>query len=223
MASPTKKSDIFDRLTDSSKYTGTHKNRFDAEGKGKGKAGRVDIAEDDGYVASFREKKDKPAGEKKEKQPDIVSRLTDPKLYTGAHKSRFDPTTGKGLGVNQTIDKDVPRDLSDLTRPALHAAPRAGASPEKKVVSKPAAPKASSTSPTKAGASSSPKPKPDEAEKKVASKPKGDIFDRLTNPALYTGSHKNRFDADGKGKGIDGRVDRAVDTGYVQGAKLGSK
>eukprot|EP00823_Brevimastigomonas_motovehiculus_P008006 TRINITY_DN720_c0_g1_i1.p1 TRINITY_DN720_c0_g1~~TRINITY_DN720_c0_g1_i1.p1 ORF type:complete len:112 (-),score=21.52 TRINITY_DN720_c0_g1_i1:327-662(-) len=39
----TKKSggDIFSRLTDSSKYSGTHKNRFDSSGKGLGKSGRT--------------------------------------------------------------------------------------------------------------------------------------------------------------------------------------
>ena len=34
---------------------------------------------------------------------------------------------------------------------------------------------------------------------------------RLTDASGYTGSHKERFDADGKGKGIDGRTDRSVD------------
>jgi len=43
MANPKKKSgsgDIFSRLTDPSKYTGAHKERFDKDGKGKGLAGR---------------------------------------------------------------------------------------------------------------------------------------------------------------------------------------
>ena len=31
------------------------------------------------------------------------------------------------------------------------------------------------------------------------------IVDRLTDPALYTGSHVHRFDSDGKGRGIVGR------------------
>lgn len=35
-----KKPNIFDRLTDTSKYTGAHKERFNADGSGKGKAGR---------------------------------------------------------------------------------------------------------------------------------------------------------------------------------------
>ena len=47
-----------DRLTDSSKYTGSHKERFDESGKGKGIEGRVDrddkVAE--GYVGVYKEK-----------------------------------------------------------------------------------------------------------------------------------------------------------------------
>jgi len=37
----------------------------------------------------------------------------------------------------------------------------------------------------------------------------------LTDASKYTGAHKERFDADGKGKGADGRVDRADNSGYV--------
>ncbi|CAH1959731.1 unnamed protein product [Acanthoscelides obtectus] len=44
------KSGAVDRLTDTSKYTGSHKERFDESGKGKGVAGREDVAEDTGYV-----------------------------------------------------------------------------------------------------------------------------------------------------------------------------
>jgi len=33
----------------------------------------------------------------------------------------------------------------------------------------------------------------------------GDIFSRLTDPSKYTGAHKERFDKDGKGKGLAGR------------------
>ncbi|ORZ33943.1 hypothetical protein BCR44DRAFT_398630 [Catenaria anguillulae PL171] len=37
--------------------------------------------------------------------------------------------------------------------------------------------------------------------------PRGSVFDRLTNPRGYTGTHKERFDADGRGKGKAGRVE----------------
>ena len=41
--------------------------------------------------------------------------------------------------------------------------------------------------------------------------------DRLTDTLKYTGSHKERFDESGKGKGIEERVDRddKVAEGYV--------
>ncbi len=55
---------IFDRLTDSSQYTGTHKHRFDETGKGRGKAGRTDEVVLDGYVNAF--KKSKETGQNKE-------------------------------------------------------------------------------------------------------------------------------------------------------------
>ena len=45
------------------------------------------------------------------------------------------------------------------------------------------------------------------------------VTDRLTDTSKYTGSHKERFDEDGKGKGADGRMDTTPEDGYVQGYK----
>ncbi|XP_003696054.1 tubulin polymerization-promoting protein homolog [Apis florea] len=45
-----------DRLTDVSKYTGSHKQRFDESGKGKGIAGRKDIPDQSGYVQGYQNK-----------------------------------------------------------------------------------------------------------------------------------------------------------------------
>ncbi|NXT18253.1 TPPP protein, partial [Syrrhaptes paradoxus] len=42
------------RLTDTTKFTGSHKERFDPSGKGKGKAGREDLVDDSGYVSGYR-------------------------------------------------------------------------------------------------------------------------------------------------------------------------
>ena len=33
----------------------------------------------------------------------------------------------------------------------------------------------------------------------------GNIFDRLTDTSQYTGTHKHRFDDEGRGRGLDGR------------------
>ncbi|KAG9337765.1 hypothetical protein JZ751_028263 [Albula glossodonta] len=60
VASPT-----VSRLTDTTKFTGSHKERFDETGKGKGKAGRVELVDTSGYVSGYKhagsyEKKVKP-------------------------------------------------------------------------------------------------------------------------------------------------------------------
>ena len=44
-------------------------------------------------------------------------------------------------------------------------------------------------------------------------------MDRLTNSAQYTGSHRQRFDSEGKGKGVEGRKDITDDSGFVTGFK----
>lgn len=49
-------SNVVNRLTDTSKYTGTHKERFTKEGKGKGKVGREDLNDNAGYVQGYRHK-----------------------------------------------------------------------------------------------------------------------------------------------------------------------
>ncbi|XP_015673033.1 tubulin polymerization-promoting protein family member 3 [Protobothrops mucrosquamatus] len=43
-----------ERLTDTSKYTGSHKERFDESGKGRGKSGRENIVDNSGYVMAYK-------------------------------------------------------------------------------------------------------------------------------------------------------------------------
>ncbi|XP_038949514.1 tubulin polymerization-promoting protein family member 2 isoform X1 [Rattus norvegicus] len=43
-----------DRLTDTSKYTGTHKERFDESGKGKGIEGREETTDNSGYMLALK-------------------------------------------------------------------------------------------------------------------------------------------------------------------------
>lgn len=42
------------RLTDTSKYTGSHKERFDESGKGKGISGREEVVSTSGYVSGYK-------------------------------------------------------------------------------------------------------------------------------------------------------------------------
>lgn len=48
--------DVTKRLTDTEKYTGAHKERFDKDGKGKGLEGRADLHDNDGYVEAYKGK-----------------------------------------------------------------------------------------------------------------------------------------------------------------------
>ncbi|XP_055345492.1 tubulin polymerization-promoting protein family member 2-like isoform X2 [Paramacrobiotus metropolitanus] len=50
----TVQANVIDRLTDTSKYTGSSKERFDAEGKGRGKEGREDVPNKSGYVTGSK-------------------------------------------------------------------------------------------------------------------------------------------------------------------------
>lgn len=43
-----------DKMTDASQYTGAHKERFDADGKGKGTKGRSDAVENTGYTGQYK-------------------------------------------------------------------------------------------------------------------------------------------------------------------------
>jgi len=43
-----------DRLTDTSQYTGSHKERFDADGKGKGIEGRENVTDNSGYTGQYK-------------------------------------------------------------------------------------------------------------------------------------------------------------------------
>jgi len=53
---------VIDRLTDTSKYTGSHKERFDASGKGKGIEGRREVGDKSGYTAAFKSKLEDKGG-----------------------------------------------------------------------------------------------------------------------------------------------------------------
>lgn len=53
---PGKAAASVERLTDPKKYTGSHKERFDATGKGKGIAGRKELVDGAGYVSGYQHK-----------------------------------------------------------------------------------------------------------------------------------------------------------------------
>lgn len=53
-ATKTSKTGGVSKMTDAKQYTGSHKERFDESGKGKGAAGRTDTADNSGYVGNYK-------------------------------------------------------------------------------------------------------------------------------------------------------------------------
>jgi hypothetical protein len=168
---------IFDRLTDVKTFTGSHKERFTPDGKGKGLDGRDRPVVDPLNLRS-KARARKPSATSNDNAespardgPSIFDRLTDVKTFTGSHKERFTPDgKGKGLDGRDRPTTD-PLNLRTKAKPAAAAA-------------SPSSSASTTDSPKRDGPS---------------------IFDRLTDVKTFTGSHKERFTSDGKGKGLDGR------------------
>ena len=131
---PTKKkpaagSSIFDRLSDEQNFTGVKKharrggaprssdspkpfraNPAPRTPRSAAKAAAASAADSDGSRTPV-------SGAVGGEKPQIFNRLTDPTFYSGTHRHRFDPKTGKGRGADgraPTYDRVV--DLSLLTR-----------------------------------------------------------------------------------------------------------
>ncbi|KAJ3047531.1 hypothetical protein HK097_011456 [Rhizophlyctis rosea] len=108
-----KAADVTARLTDPKGYTGTHKQRFDEEGNGRGLVGRHDIVTFDGSTSSLhrdhtvksdtdlrgRVEGEKPIVHQKSKQDDIGYTAKKIKLYEYAEKHE----EGEDLVLNKTF------------------------------------------------------------------------------------------------------------------------
>jgi len=74
---------VTDRLTDTTKYTGMHANRFDEEGKGRGLAGRAELVN---YTGSTNAKAIEATVPHEEKKPVVHGQLGKQKFGTQATK-----------------------------------------------------------------------------------------------------------------------------------------
>ena len=276
---PETESRIFQKLTDPKQYPGHHKHRFDKKtGQGRGLDGRDSVQKGTGangvrathvgkiervnmtHDAVTEINKDVDAGVLKvtadgrnyELDKDsIFSKLTDPKLYPGHHKHRFDKKTGKGKGLagRESLRKggttsthshvyqpdqaviDVGADLmrkknsdradrptgprqrkdSPRGRPG-GTTPRSGANTPRSTGAGSPSRSLSGEAEAEDGAGS---PEPEDMLMSAQAAGRGHagmldeeqptIFQKLTDPKLYVGHHKHRFDKKGKGKGLAGR------------------
>lgn len=167
------------RLTDTSKYTGTHKERFDQNGKGLGLAGR-----------------DQPS------KTDSLSKLTnrEPSTIRGVPISAARATGTAPLAGVAAVKRD---------RATVFSNDRLESSSSNKVSH------ASSSSPSNSNSSGKSKGSLNNLSGPTygAKSGSGNIFDRLTDTSKYTGTHKERFDQNGRGLGLAGRDSVAKGSG----------
>lgn len=183
-------SGIYGKLTDSNLYTGSHKERFNVDGSGKGLEGRDKISKGTGSSRGAN------------LTPLYVNDDHSPPISDDEESNEYLANEVAKLGMSPSKPlKATPTKLSKST----------SASPTKTTTSPLS--KSSPSSMTKA--SSMPMKTPSPTSKTA---PKASIFDKLTDSSQYTGTHKNRFNTDGSGRGAAGRD--SIRKGGVSGQDL---
>ena len=171
----------------------------------------------------------------------VFEKLTDYRLFTGHHKHRFDKEgRGKGLAGRDSTGKGaghsaVPyrggnvHEIAQIMRPEFHSPTRRTRVISHGMSEEEAQEKCRTTTPVKARGPDaernleriegrSPRREGSPHKGRAASvgsdSSRGAVFDHLTDPRLYTGHHKHRFDKEGRGKGLAGRDSTAKGAGH---------
>ncbi|KAG2432904.1 hypothetical protein HXX76_008634 [Chlamydomonas incerta] len=204
---------IFDKLTDSSLYTGAHKHRFDGNGNGRGLAGRDRVAKGHGLIAGA------PGGSVAD-----LSQITRTNLNSSGAgyippPSRGSSTSGAALLYARTSmdgSRMSPSSGFPAHSPGTLLSPSGPATPGRSgSVGRPMR-----SSHTGAGYSSNwgasagglpvtyttTTTTTTTTQRTSGSGQRSSIFDRLNDPSSYTGAHRQRFSSDGRGRGIEGRT-----------------
>ncbi|KAJ3223392.1 Tubulin polymerization-promoting protein member 3 [Clydaea vesicula] len=173
---------VYDKLTNTNLYTGSHKERFDESGVGKGAAGRQMI---DSTTANLSQ---------------LVNRNTNSNVPNNTYCGT--PVAAKKRGTTAIVTAST-ESLEIKAQPKLKKADVHNSNSSLKSSNTSLATK-STTNVSKSNSSLN---KPTTSTKTfTTSKPSGSVFDRLTDVKGYTGAHKERFNSDGTGKGISGRT-----------------
>ncbi|GLC34524.1 hypothetical protein PLESTB_001251900 [Pleodorina starrii] len=185
---------IFDRLTDTSLYTGAHKHRFDENGNGRGLAGRDRVAKGSGFIAGA------PGGAVAD-----LSQITRPNLQTAGAAVRG--PGGPPLVLYQrspSMNGSSPLPSPGAPSPGV---PSPGTpSPRPGSVGRGAL-RVSNSGALRTGTPSRQTPSQGQGQRASdCGDRRSSIFDRLNDPSNYTGMHRERFSQDGRGRGAAGRT-----------------
>ena len=185
------KGSIFEKLTDPKAYTGHHKHRFDAEtGRGLGLDGR------DRNVKGLGTEMVAPVTANGDTL-DIVH-LMRPNLHnaltTSSPSSPRRASTGNSASVGRSPS---PTQIADRPSTARAILERGAASDEGNV--------SGTGRSAKATRAKSPRANSPGLRSARGSNQTPEVFNRLADPARFTGHHKHRFDEENRGRGLAGR------------------
>jgi hypothetical protein len=194
---------VYDKLTNTNSYTGTHKNRFDANGVGLGGAGRQTNDNPTGSLSQLTNRETNFA------VPNNTFSGPAPTNSVGAAKKRGQThvvtasTESLDLKANQPKRADQHKSNSSLngSNMSMNKTTTKSSSSINKTTSGSTGSLNGNNRPASRGEMGS----SNFTTTKINTGPKGSVFDRLTNVNGYTGAHKERFNTDGSGKGLNGR------------------
>jgi len=151
-ATTTSQSNITARMTDHTMYTGTHKNRFDDQGKGMGGAGRDTMAKTSqlSQLTNREEANIRGVNVSIANAPNTSTKRTHQNIVTASSERLDVQTTQAKKSVSYQAKTTEPRPIESINKNT-------------------------------------------------------GVFDRLTDTSGYTGSHKQRFNSNGTGRGLAGR------------------
>lgn len=201
---------IWDKLTDSSQYTGTHKHRFDANGNGTGLAGRDRVGKGHGYI---------PGGGTAD-----LSQFMRTNLHTSGAGSAHAPMRASMNSYDiPYVPAEAPPAIPDRattpsyasrgTTPQIYyATARTSVDGQRKDIynfptTGPRNPATQAKRPSSVGRNPTTRLSDTGMPTRTSDgQRKGSIFDKLTDSSLYTGAHRARFDQAGYGRGKEGRT-----------------
>ena len=191
------KGSIFEKLTNPKAYTGHHKHRFDAEtGRGLGLDGR------DRNVKGLGTEMVAPVTANGDTL-DIVH-LMRPNLHNALTASS--PSSPRRASTGAPVGRS-PSPTQIMDRPATARARLEIRSIERGAASDEGSGSSSGTGRSaKARRANSPRAhSPGLRPSRAGSKQTPEVFNRLADPARFTGHHKHRFDEENRGRGLSGR------------------
>jgi len=202
-ATVTQTGGVYSKLTDTTQYTGSHKNRFDANGTGLGAAGRVTAESGTKDLSQLVNRETNFAVPNSTQNRGTASSATKKRQVTASNESLSSSNVPAKKQDSHTSNGSLSKNASKSTS-SMHTSTSSLNRGSNSSINKPTTAGYSHTTTTT-------------ATKKAAPSTGGaSVFDRLTNTSGYTGSHKERFNADGTGKGLAGR-DTAAKGGSQDG------